>query len=392
MSYIIFGDLFTFPEGEASTNRVHTYAKGLTENGNKVHIICFKNDYLQESEGELNGIRFYRPFEQKVRNKNFFIRNWKKVMKFSRTASLVRKLSREEKISAIIVYTGLTGTFLFSWILKKMTGSVLIQEISEHPMRYYQNGIFNRLVGKLKVTTEAKLSDGILCISHFLMNFYVEKGVPLHRLLLLPSTVDPSRFRIKSERPYPFPYVGYFGMLSFYRDNINILIEAFSEIKDKYPGLKLVIGGPNYNNERDKIKELISELGIWERVELLDYMEREEVIKYMVNSEVLVMVRANDNKTKASFPSKLTEYLASGKPVISVNVGEISEYLKDGVHAFLVEPGNKEKLAEKLDLVLRQYDKALATARQGTKLTDTVFNYSYQAKRIIPFVDSLYKL
>ncbi|HLP72164.1 MAG TPA: glycosyltransferase family 4 protein [Bacteroidales bacterium] len=392
MSYVIFGDLFTFPQGEASTNRVHSYAKGLTENGRKVHIICFRNDYLPEAAGELNGIKFYRPFAQKERNPNFFRRNWKKVMKFYRTASLVRKLNKDEKIRAIIVYTMLPGTFLLAWYLKIMTRSVLIQEVSEHPLRGFQKGRLNRVYGKLILRLELPMTDGILCISKFLIDFHTRLGYPLHRLLLLPSTVDPARFRINSECPFPFPYVGYFGMLSFYRDNIDVLIQAFSAIKDRYPGLNLVLGGPNYNNERDKIRQLISDLGVGERVHLLDYMEREEVIRYMVNSKVLVMVRTNDANTNASFPSKLTEYLASGKPVISVNVGEISEYLEDGKHAFLVEPGNKEKLAEKLDMVLDHYDNALSTARQGTILADTVFNYNYQAKRIIPFVDSLYKL
>jgi hypothetical protein len=51
MSYVIFGDTFTFPDGNASTNRVYTYAKGFKENGMNVHIICFRNDYLDNFSG-----------------------------------------------------------------------------------------------------------------------------------------------------------------------------------------------------------------------------------------------------------------------------------------------------------------------------------------------------
>jgi hypothetical protein len=39
MSVVIFGDVFTFPEGNAATNRVYTYAKGFIENGIDVHVI-----------------------------------------------------------------------------------------------------------------------------------------------------------------------------------------------------------------------------------------------------------------------------------------------------------------------------------------------------------------
>jgi hypothetical protein len=33
MAIVIFGDNFSFPEGDASTNRVYTYARGISENG-----------------------------------------------------------------------------------------------------------------------------------------------------------------------------------------------------------------------------------------------------------------------------------------------------------------------------------------------------------------------
>jgi glycosyltransferase involved in cell wall biosynthesis len=389
MSYIIIGDLFTFPDGEAATNRVHTYAKGLSVNGREVHVICLRNDYLPDFDGVTDGIKYYRPFGQSVRSRYFPVRNWKKVMKFIRTFRLVRGINRKGKIQAIIVYTGLPFTFLFAWFVAAATRSKLVQEVSEHPMRYYQEGKMKIAMGKLSVRLQTTLNDGIFCISHFLMDFYRQKGFPPGRLLLVPSTVDPERFTSLTGTPFSFPYVGYFGMLTFSRDRLDILIEAFAGIAAKYPEYRLVLGGPVYGSELEKIKALASELGITDRTIILDYMPREEIIRYIVNSDVLVMVRGNDIKAHASFPSKLTEYLATSKPVISVNVGEISRFLTDGVNAYLVEPGNSIQLAEKIDLVLSDYPSALVTAGKGRQLAETIFNYDYQAKRIIPFVESL---
>ncbi|MGE5406714.1 MAG: glycosyltransferase family 4 protein [Methanosarcina sp.] len=392
MSYVIFGDLFTFPEGEAATNRVHTYGKGFVSNGKKVHVICFGNVYTHFINGEINGIKFYHPYGQTKRSRYFAVRSWKKILKFVRTFRLVRNINRDDKIKGIIVYSGLPLTFFFAWFLAGITNSRLIQEISEHPLRYYENGKLRKKIGIIKLKTESAMVDGILCISHFLINFYTDLGFPLHRLMLVPSTVDPQRYNVKLDRPFRFPYIGYFGMLSFQRDNVDLLVEAFARIAPKYPELRLVLGGPEYGSEKTRIIRLAEDLGISPRLKLLDYMPREEILKYIVNSDVLVMVRANDLKSQASFPSKLTEYLATGRPVISVNVGEISEYLADGVHAYIVEPGNKDKLAEKIDYVLTRYDSALETASRGRELVHNVFNYSYQAKRIIPFIDSLYKV
>ena len=46
MNFLIFGDLFTFSEGNAGANRVYAYARGFNENGINVHIVCFENKYL----------------------------------------------------------------------------------------------------------------------------------------------------------------------------------------------------------------------------------------------------------------------------------------------------------------------------------------------------------
>src|SRR5436190_24219783 len=101
MSIVIFGDIFTFPDGGAATNRVFTYAKGFNENGIRTHVICFCNEYLNVSSGVMEGINYYYPFEQKKRNKYFIIRNWKKLLKYFKTYSLIKKINKEDKIIAI---------------------------------------------------------------------------------------------------------------------------------------------------------------------------------------------------------------------------------------------------------------------------------------------------
>jgi hypothetical protein len=72
MSIVIFGDLFSFPEGNAATNRVHAYAKGFNENGINVHVICLANEYDRTGDGIINGIHFYYPFRQKKKQIFYF--------------------------------------------------------------------------------------------------------------------------------------------------------------------------------------------------------------------------------------------------------------------------------------------------------------------------------
>lgn len=388
-AYIIFGDLFTFPEGDAATNRVHSYGRGLIENGYNVHVICFLNEYTHYGNEKINGINYYHPYAQSVKSKYFAVRTWKKIIKFFRTFLLVRRISKKEKVRAIIVYTMLPATFISAWLMTLMTGSKLLQEVAEHPLRGFQKTSLLRGIGNVKVKSETRMLDGALCISASMVNLYKNWGMSDKRLLHVPSTVDTTRFRLNDESPLPYPYIGYFGGLTFYRDNIDLLVEAFALIAPKYPSMHLVLGGFCTDDERKQLENLIAQLGLEDRINLLKFLPREEIIKYITNSHILVMVRANDEKTRASFPSKICEYLATSRPVISVRVGEIPDYLTDGENSFIVEPGNKQEMADKIDYVLSDYESALEVGKKGKLLADTVFNYNYQAKRIIPFVESL---
>src|ERR1044072_2127444 len=140
MSIVIFGDIFSFPEAAAATNRAYTYAKGFTENCIKTHVICFGNEYVKASSGVINGINYYYPFGQENRHKNFIIRNSKKILKYFRAYSLIRKINKEDKIIAINSWSNFFSTHFFAWFLSKVFGMKLIIECSEHPLRFYQEG------------------------------------------------------------------------------------------------------------------------------------------------------------------------------------------------------------------------------------------------------------
>jgi len=389
MSIVIFGDLFSFPDGGAATNRVHYYARGFKENGLDVTVICFLTRYVGNENGIIDGIRFYYPFQEKTRSRYFFIRFWKKIKKNFATYNLLKTLNRDDKVIAINSWTNLLSTHLFAWLLCKLFRAKLITEGSEHPLRFYQGGRIRRLQGAIKLYIESRFCDGILCISRYLVEFYKKEGVKPNKLLLVPSTVDPSVFSATLRKPIPDKYIGYFGSLSFQRDNVDMLIHAFADFNVHYPDVRLVLGGFCTQDMKEQMLGLIDKLNIQSKVRMLDFLSRKEILEYITNAEVLVMTRSKDLESAASYPSKLTEFLATGAPVISVDVGEVSDFLTDNENAFLVEPGNTRELVNKLDFVYKNFEFARRVGQKGKELTEGIFNYNFQAKRIIDFISSL---
>lgn len=390
LSIVIFGDDFAFPEGDAATNRIHTYAKGFIENGIHVHVICFANVYNADTAGSINGINYYHPFGERTRSKFLIIRTWHKFTKHFKTFSLLLRIHKSDPVMAINSWTQSLTCQLYIYLLARLIRIRLVSERSEHPLRKYQGSSSRIMVGEIKSYLGSKLCDGILCISQYLIEFYAARGIKRKKLFLVPSTVDTDRFKIKTESPLQYDYILYCGTLTILKDGVDILIKSFAILSKRFPDIQLVLIGKANTLENDTLlKRLVSDLHLSDRVVFTGQISRNEVPSYLTNAKILALARPASIVAEAGFPSKLTEYLSTGIPIVVTAVGEIPVYLKDGSNAFLCEPDNPEIFAEKLLFVLDNYSNALDIARNGQKLTETTFNYRFQAKRIEEFIKTL---
>ncbi len=387
-AFIIIGDSFTFPEGNAATNRVYTYAKGFTNNGIRVHVICFRNDYLPEHHGEKEGIMFYHPFAQSVRSRWFIVRRWNNLLKYYNTFRIIAAIKNEYDIGLIMAYTIRLYTHTFASILAMFSSSTYVLERSEHPFKSYKWKLHESIAGKIRVISEIKLSDCIFCISDYLLEFYKKRGASENRLFKVPSTVDPDRFSGAFQRQLAQKYICYSGSLTLLKDGVDILIRSFSRIVPDFPDIQLVLVGKT-DTAQDEIylRQLISDLKVESKVLLTGKVQRDIVPSYICNAEVLVLARPQSIVADAGFPSKVSEYLSTGIPVVVTKVGEIPQYLTDNENAFLAEPDSVEIFANKLTEVLCNYSHAKEVGAKGRLIALNEFNYLYQAKRILQFLE-----
>ncbi len=391
MSLVIFGDSFTFPDGTAATNHVFTHARGFLEHGVDVHVICFENEYLDNYDGIRDGIKYYHPFARKKRSPVFFARRWHKFMKYVRAFRLVKKINRSDKIISINLWSFRFATQLFAFFLAKAFRTKLLIDASEHPLRNFRDSKAARSLGRLRLRLERGFYDGIFCISDYLIDFYKSNGYAEKKLILVPSTVDTARFNNKTASPLPYEYIAYCGSLTVMKDGVHILIESFSRISAKHTGINLVlIGAGDTREEEEFVRNLVKSLNQESRIIFMGLMPRTEVPRYLMNAKILALARPKSKVADAGFPSKLTEYLSTGNPVVVTRAGEIPYYLRDNEHAFLAEPDSVDSFAGKLDFVLDNYDFAKEVGGKGKELTATTFNYNFQAKRVLDFINSLW--
>lgn len=110
----------------------------------------------------------------------------------------------------------------------------------------------------------------------------------------------------------------YTGTLNF-KYGIQTLLEAFKLIV--CPNYKLLICGEG--EAEGRIVELSKSDS---RIEYLGLLKREDVVSLQKNATVLINPRGyEDEYTKYSFPSKIMEYLMSGRPTIAYKLPGIPE-------------------------------------------------------------------
>ncbi len=167
-------------------------------------------------------------------------------------------------------------------------------------------------------------------------------GVNKHRLLFLPNVVDTSQFSVASQTfHHPLVLVTVGRLVDQKKINrfISIVAQLREQSNSSVKGL-IVGDGPL----RDSLRQQAKDLGLNE-----DVLEFRGLSANMpqVYKESDVFVLTSDWE---GTPNVVLEAMASGLPVVSTNVGGVSDIIKHGKSGFIVEATNKDQM---LDIILQ---------------------------------------
>jgi glycosyltransferase involved in cell wall biosynthesis len=179
--------------------------------------------------------------------------------------------------------------------------------------------------------------------------------------------------------------ITYIGSMVANKDGLNNLIEAISYAKKHINNFKLQLVGTANENDLQKLKDKVSSLNLTDTVIFLGLKKSSEIPEILSNSDLLVLARPDTNQSKAGFPTKLGEYLASRKPVVITITGEIPKYLDDKKNAYLVEPDRIENFAKKIIYALNDKNASLIGA-EGYEVANNNFNYHLFGKKLGDFL------
>lgn len=124
---------------------------------------------------------------------------------------------------------------------------------------------------------------------------------------------------------------------------VDKLIEAFANLREKFKNIRLVICG--IGKQMQNLKRLSAELGLEKVVVFAGFTEKPALAAKSYDISVL-------NSTLEGFPNTVVEYFSVGSAVIATDVGGVSEIIEHGQNGFMVDAHNNKDLIEKLSILI----------------------------------------
>ncbi len=130
------------------------------------------------------------------------------------------------------------------------------------------------------------------------------------------------------------------------RKGFNYAIEAFVELFDMYPHIRMQIAGGE-GNAMEELKEQVKNYRLDGRVTFSGLYTKEESPKIYNSADVFVMPSLNEGMS-----NNLLEALASGLPVLMTPTGGAEELVRDGENGYLIKMKDKNSIVERLKILI----------------------------------------
>jgi glycosyltransferase involved in cell wall biosynthesis len=239
-------------------------------------------------------------------------------------------------------------------LLSRLTGVPLFLEYngSQQFVGRYWNP--TPLKHQLAQCEEAALRTAarILVVSEVDRKNLVARGIEPERVILNPNGVAVEQFAngggSEVRRKFGFAdddfVIGFVGSFGPWH-GAPVLARAFCLVVDGVPHARLVLVGEGH--ELEATRQILAEAGVEKRVVYAGQVPPSEIPTYLDACDVLASphVPLPDGVEFFGSPTKLFEYMASGRAIVASCLGQIADVLEHGRTGWLVPPGDVHALA-----------------------------------------------
>ena len=178
----------------------------------------------------------------------------------------------------------------------------------------------------------------------------------------------------------PKPIVLSLGRLGERKGTYDIL-KAIPLILATFPKTKFCLGG---DGDIQQVKNILSKESWGQNVELLGWVQGKEKAKNLQQASIFLLPSYNEG-----LPLAILEAMSYGIPVISTPVGGIPEAVIDGKTGFLIQPGDITAIAEKVTLLLKNFELRNQIGTNAREYAQEKFEIKVILQKLFAIYDSL---
>ena len=390
--HIVFLGESGFPVGLATIQRMTLMAKALLYAGCRATVICRKGVWKKEegknfdNQGKFEGIDYIYTSKNVFKPTGFINRNIQKLKGMHGEFMYLKHLKKHDKIDlAIISDLKVIHVLRYIFYSKFLNFPIATNFVEMASSMQHRTTFLNKVNDYIHDKWAIKLFDGALPISDRLMTYYKVVS-PSKPNLKLPILCDFEKFNIQkgTEEPY-FLYCGSIR----YEQVRNFIIDSYNSLStNKNTKLYMIISGGS-TKETILLQQELNVLFDIQRIRLFSNIPYKQLVHLYINAIGLLIPLRHTEQDASRFPHKIGEYLASGNPVITTDVGEIKNYFEDGRTALIADTYTTKAFAEKMEFVLNHPEAAQEIGLNGKKLGLKEFDYRTHGVRLKGFINEL---
>ncbi len=387
---------------EPGGTRHHEMARFLADQHHQVSIIASPVSYLtgedqsktSYAEDKNGSIRIYRTFTYPALHRSFFHRL---VSFFSFMFSSFFKALSIKKVDLVWGTTPPIFQSFTAWMVSRLKGVPFLLEVRDlWPEFAIAVGVLkNPIIIKMSFWLERFLyrhADRIVVNSPGFVKYVYEKGG--RNIEVIPNGADTGQFkildRLEMRRTLGWPgekyivlYAGAHGM----SNDLEVVLRAAEELSNNLAILFYFVGDGKEKTHLIKQAESMK----LRNVQFLPPVSKKEINRILSAADACVAILKPVEMYKTTYPNKVFDYMAVGKPIVLAIDGVIRGVVESANCGIFCEPGNPDAIADAVKFLYNNQNKAQQMGLNGRKYLETHFDRRKTAENLAHLMEELVK-
>lgn len=352
--------------------RIRRQAEALEQAGYEVDILCrHSSSSIQPKVEKFGNVAAYRIMDaprQESMLKYLIISTIFFVVAFVK----IQKLYFKRRYTMIQAHN-MPDHLIFIGMIQKLFGVHLILDIHDLTVELFEEKwpgakkLFLKSFVKFIEKISCKFADKVITVTQTCKERLIARGVPEEKITLVINTPNDDIFKYQTDRKYEKINEGarliYHGSIAE-RFGLHVAIDAMTIISKKIPGSKLFVYGGYSTSYGRFLIEKIKALKLEEMIILNDIISRDKIPDLLYNSDIGLVPYLSNDYMNLALPTKAFEYIATGLPVVSSLLDDLSKTFSQDSISYVRE-NDPQQLAEKIIELCSDPDKRKSQAQNA---------------------------